>query len=43
MYPDGAALLGQKVWVKNLDASGTIAWLYSLANTGTVLRRIGII
>lgn len=43
MYPDGAALVGQKIWVKNLDASGTIAWLYSLGNTSTALRRIGII
>lgn len=43
MYPDGAALLGQKIWIKYLDASGTIQWLYSLANTGTALRRIGIV
>ena len=43
MYPDGAALLGQKVWVKNLDPTESIQWLYSLANTGTVLRRIGIV
>lgn len=42
-YPDGTALLGQKIWIKYLDAPGTVQWLYSLANTGVVLRRIGIV
>jgi hypothetical protein len=43
LFPDGAALLGQKVWVKNLDQTEQIQWLYALANTGTALRRIGIV
>lgn len=42
-YPDGAALLGQKVWVRALDSTDEVKWLYSLANTGTVLRRVGIV
>lgn len=42
VYTDGAALLGQKVWCKNLDATEQVKWLYSLANTGTALRRIMI-
>lgn len=42
-YTDGAALLGQKIWVKNLDATATVKWVYSLANTGTTLRRAMII
>lgn len=42
MFTDGAALLGQKVWVRNLDSTEEIKWLYSLANTGTALRRIMI-
>jgi len=39
LYPDGAALLGHKIWVKNLEDSNT-KWLYSLMNTGTVLHRV---
>jgi hypothetical protein len=42
-YPDGTALLGQKIWVKNLDTTNTIQWLYALANNGTVLRRVMLI
>lgn len=42
LYPDGAALLGHKIWVKNL-AGSDIKWLYSLMNTGTVLHRVMII
>lgn len=42
-YTDGAALLGQKVWVKNLDATEQVKWLYSLMNTGTALHRVMII
>jgi len=42
LYPDGAALLGDKLWVKNYVESGVVkaTWLYSLANTGTVLHRL---
>jgi hypothetical protein len=43
LYPDGAALLGQKTWVRALDSTDQVVWVYSLANTGTVLRRIGIV
>jgi len=39
-YTDGAAALGQKMWVKSLDATGAVEWMYSLANSGTALRRI---
>lgn len=40
MYTDGAALLGQKVWVKGLNSNNSIKWLYSLQNTGTALHRL---
>ena len=43
LYPDGAALLGQKVWARSLDGTEQLTWIYSLANTGTPLRRIGIV
>lgn len=43
LYPDGAALLGQKVWVKALDSTDTVVWVYSLMNTGAVLHRIGVV
>jgi hypothetical protein len=42
-FTDGAALLGQKIWVKNLDTTNTVQWVYALANSGTALRRIMII
>lgn len=42
-YSDGAALLGQKVWVRALDSTDAVKWLYSLANSGLYLRRIGIV
>lgn len=42
-YTDGTAVLGQKVWVKNLDATEQVKWVYSLMNTGTALHRIMII
>lgn len=41
MYTDGAAVLGHKIWVKNL-AGSDIKYLYSLMNTGTALHRIMI-
>jgi hypothetical protein len=40
LYPDGAAVLGRKVWVKDYDGTDTIKWLYSLRNTGTELHRL---
>lgn len=42
LYPDGTALLGNKIWVKNLVGSN-VKWLYSLRNTGTELHRVMII
>lgn len=39
-YFGGAALLGNKIWVKNLSSAGTIKWLYCLQSTSTNLRRI---
>lgn len=36
----GAALLGNKIWIKNLSSAGTIKWLYCLQSTATNLRRI---
>lgn len=41
LYPDGAALLGNKIWIYRhpQDPTGT-AFVYSLANTGTPLHRI---
>lgn len=41
-YADGAALLGNKLWVKNLPGTD-IKWLYSLRNSGTELHRVMII
>lgn len=43
MYTDGAALLGQKIWVFALDRNKTVRWVYSLQNTGTALHRLMII
>lgn len=43
MYTDGVALLGQKIWVKSLDSTENVSWVYSLMNTGTALHRVGII
>lgn len=39
-YLGGAALLGNKIWVKHLSSTGTIKWLYCLQSTSTNLRRI---
>lgn len=41
-YPDGTALLGNKIWVKNLVGSN-VKWVYSLRNTGTELHRVMVI
>ena len=43
MFTDGAALLGQKIWVKNLDSTENVKWVYSLLNTGTALHRLMIV
>lgn len=36
----GAALLGNKIWIKNFSSTGTIKWLYCLQSTSTSLKRI---
>lgn len=42
LYADGTALLGNKIWVKNLPNS-SVKWVYSLRNSGTELHRVMII
>lgn len=39
-YFGGAALLGSKIWIKNLSSAGTVKWLYCLQSSVTNLRRI---
>jgi len=39
-YLGGAALLGNKMWIKNLSTAGVVKWLYCLQSTSTTLRRI---
>jgi hypothetical protein len=39
-YLAGVALLGNKMWVKNLTLGGPIKWIYYLGSTSTLLRRI---
>lgn len=41
-YLGGAAVLGNKVWVKSLTLGGPIKWIYYLQSTSTILRRIMI-
>lgn len=38
-----AAVLGSKIWVKNLDSTAAVQWVYSLRNTGTELHRVMVI
>lgn len=39
-YFGGAAVLGSKVWIKNLSITGEVKWLYCLQSSSTNLRRI---
>jgi len=41
-YLNGAATIGQKMWIKNLSSQGVVKWLYNLGSTTTNLRRIMI-
>jgi hypothetical protein len=41
-YLGGAALIGNKVWIRNLSSAGLVKWLYVLQSTSTALRRIMI-
>jgi hypothetical protein len=36
----GAAVQGNKIWIKNLSSTGLVKWLYCLQSTSTVLRKI---
>ena len=42
LYPDGAGVIGDKLWLKKYQESGVtkLTWLYSLRNTGTELHRL---
>lgn len=39
-YLGGAAVAGNKVWVKNLSTAGTVKWLYYMSGTSNIVRRI---
>lgn len=39
-YLGGAAVIGNKAWVRRLSSAGAVKWLYNLQSTGLVLRRI---
>lgn len=43
LYTDGAALVGNKMWVKNFDSTKSIQWLYSMRNSDVVLHRMMLI
>jgi len=43
LFPDGTALLGNKIWVKNYDSTKNIQWVYALQNTGAILHRVMVI
>jgi len=40
LVSDSTALAGQKIWVKSLDSTGTVKWLYALGNTLTTVYRM---
>lgn len=39
-YLGGAAVAGNKMWIKDLSAAGAVKWLYYIGSTSTILRRI---
>lgn len=39
-YLGGVAVVGNKMWVKNLSTTGTIKWLYYISGTSNIVRRI---
>jgi hypothetical protein len=41
-YLAGAAVAGNKMWIKDLSTAGAIKWLYYIASTSLVMRRIMI-
>ena len=42
-YLGGAAVVGNKMWIKDLSTAGAIKWLYYISGTSTIMRRIMII
>ncbi len=42
-YTEGAAVLGNKIWVHDFDGTGTILWLYSVINSGVPIHRLMLI
>lgn len=40
VYTDSTAVIGNKIWVKDYDGTGTIRYLYSIRNTGAELHRM---
>jgi hypothetical protein len=40
LYIEGTAVVGSKIWVKNMPGSTDIKWLYSVRNSATELHRI---
>jgi len=42
-YLGGAAVVGDKLWIKDLSSAGIIKWLYYMSGTSTIVRRIMII
>ena len=41
-YLAGAAVAGNKMWIKDLSTAGAVKWLYYIASTSLVMRRIMI-
>lgn len=41
-YLAGAAVAGNKMWIKDLSTTGAVKWLYYIASTSLVMRRIMI-
>lgn len=42
-YLGGAAVVGNKLWVKDLSKAGLVRWVYYISGTSTIVRRIMII
>ena len=42
-YLGGVAVVGDKLWVKDLSATGTVRWVYYMSGTSAIVRRIMII
>jgi hypothetical protein len=36
----GAAVKGNKMWIKDLSSEGTVKWLYYISGTSQIMRRI---